>query len=359
MKVLYIGHYKDGTGWGDAAINNILAMDSAGIEVVPRAITYNNGDSEVPERIKQLELKTSRGCDICVQHTLPVNYTYNSDFKNIGFVATESENFKDSGWQKNLNIMDEVWVPSQYSKDSCINSGVTSKVNIVPHSLDVESYKQNTNGNKIQELLNTFNFGFIGEFIERKNIKALVRAFHSEFGQREPVNLLIKTSNTNLESFKKYCDSIKRGLKLRGRYKEEVVICGRLDKKDYISVLSQCHCFVMPSRGEGFCIPALEAMSVGVPSLFTSGIALEEFCTGGSVDSYSEPCFGGVESLGNLYTANSDWKEISVKDLQRKMREAFENRKNTEQIKQQCYEQASEYSHKNIGKKIKEILNDS
>ena len=40
MKVLYIGHYKDGTGWGNAALNNILALNSAGVDVVPRAITY-------------------------------------------------------------------------------------------------------------------------------------------------------------------------------------------------------------------------------------------------------------------------------------------------------------------------------
>ena len=43
-KVLYIGHYKDGTGWGNAALNNILAMDAVGIDVVPRAITYEAQD---------------------------------------------------------------------------------------------------------------------------------------------------------------------------------------------------------------------------------------------------------------------------------------------------------------------------
>jgi len=28
MKVLYIGPYKDGTGWGHAAHENILALDA-------------------------------------------------------------------------------------------------------------------------------------------------------------------------------------------------------------------------------------------------------------------------------------------------------------------------------------------
>ena len=42
MKVLYIGHYKDGTGWGGAAIDNILALDAVGVKVVPRAITFES-----------------------------------------------------------------------------------------------------------------------------------------------------------------------------------------------------------------------------------------------------------------------------------------------------------------------------
>ena len=48
MKVLYISNYMDGTGWGNAAINNILALDSVGVEVVPRAITFESQQSGYP-----------------------------------------------------------------------------------------------------------------------------------------------------------------------------------------------------------------------------------------------------------------------------------------------------------------------
>ena len=46
MKVLYISNYKDGTGWGNAATDYILAMDSVGIDVVCRSISFNG------ERVK-------------------------------------------------------------------------------------------------------------------------------------------------------------------------------------------------------------------------------------------------------------------------------------------------------------------
>ena len=55
MKVLYIGCYRDGTGWAQAAIDYILAMDSAGIDVVPRAIKLNSNNPELPKRILELE----------------------------------------------------------------------------------------------------------------------------------------------------------------------------------------------------------------------------------------------------------------------------------------------------------------
>ena len=55
MKVLYISNYKDGTGWGNAAINNILALDSVGVEVVPRAVTFNTRDNDYPQRLKELD----------------------------------------------------------------------------------------------------------------------------------------------------------------------------------------------------------------------------------------------------------------------------------------------------------------
>ena len=91
--------------------------------------------------------------------------------------------------------MDELWVPSNYVKEACIKSGVTIPIKIAPHCLDVESYIKSADNAKVQELLNTFNFVFVGEFIERKNLKALVRAFHTEFHPKEDVNLLIKTSD--------------------------------------------------------------------------------------------------------------------------------------------------------------------
>lgn len=360
MKVLYIGNYRDGTGWGNACLNNILAMDSVGIDVVPRAISFEESTQDYPDKIKQLESQSNKDCDVCIQHTLPHLYSYNADYKNIAFLDTESSHFKDTGWQDYINIMDELWVPCEQNKQSAKASGVKKPIRVVPHSLNISTYNTIPQGNLVQELYNTFNFIFVGEFVERKNVQALVRAFHMEFEPYEPVNLVIKTSGASLDMVQGFCQHVRKGLKLRQTYKEEVVICGKLQHEDYLSVFNQCHSFVMPSRGEAFCIPALEAMAIGIPVIYTKNTGMDDFCSGEAVWSIDTPCFGSVQSLPTLDTARSDWQEISIRELCAAMRSAY-SKWNSEQAKQEslaAQKAAQDYDHKIIGQKIKELLRD-
>ena len=364
MKVLYIGNYRDGTGWANACAGNILALDAVGVEVVPRAISFEVQDKEYPDRIKELEkryqLRSSNyDCDVVIQHTLPHLYCYNSSYKNIGFFDTESHDFTRTGWHYSANLMDEIWVPSTQNLEAAKRSGVNVPIKIVPHSIEIEQYKD-TDGPKIKELEKVFTFGFVGEFIERKNLKALIQAFHIEFDPNEPVSLFIKTSKAPLETIQQYCKQVRKGLKIRQKYKEEVVLAGIMPKEEYISVLNQIDCFVMPSRGEAFCIPALEAMSLGIPSLYTEGVGMD-FCVGEAISSKLTPCFGAVDTLPDIDTAETLWSEIDVLKLSKAMRKAY-NRYNTieeEEIKNKCLTEAKKFDHESVGQKMKALLSDS
>ena len=85
MKVLFFGHYKEGTGWAQASIDYILAMDSVGIDVACRNINLTGYEHEVPDRILELEKKSTEGCDFCIQHLLPHHLVGSKSFKkNMG-----------------------------------------------------------------------------------------------------------------------------------------------------------------------------------------------------------------------------------------------------------------------------------
>tara|TARA_Y100000356_G_scaffold108495_1_gene94854 strand:+ start:502 stop:744 length:243 start_codon:yes stop_codon:yes gene_type:complete len=63
MKVLYFGHYKEGTGWAQAAIDYILALDSVGVDVVCRNINLTGVEHQVPKknpRIREQVYRRSR-----------------------------------------------------------------------------------------------------------------------------------------------------------------------------------------------------------------------------------------------------------------------------------------------------------
>ena len=234
--------------------------------------------------------------------------------------------------------MDEIWVPSETTKSQTENSGVTTPVKVVPHSLDLTKYKDANRGGKIDELDNNFTFGFVGEFIERKNIKALVQAFHMTFDPMEPVNLFIKTSKATLNEVENYCLNVRNGLKLRKNYKKEIVIVGMMENDDYISVLNQVDCFVMPSKGEAFCIPGLEAMALGIPSIYTMFTGMD-YLVGQPVRSHKTPCFGAMETLAELDTAESTWQEIEVDGLSETMRYMYShlsNQENKKGFSEQC-----------------------
>lgn len=364
MKVLYIGNYRDGTGWANACAGNILALDAVGVNVVPRAISFIVEDQDYSDRIKQLEQKhkdrsSNCECDVVIQHTLPHLYCYDSNYKNIGFFDTESYDFSTTGWQYCANMMDEIWVPSQQNVDAAIRSGIKKPIKIVPHSIDMHT-SRNPTGQKVQEMEQNFTFGFVGEFIERKNIAAFIKAFHMTFDPREPVNMLLKTSGASLEQVQQYCGHVRKGLKIRTNYREEIVLTGMLPKRDYLSVLSQVNCFVMPSRGEAFCIPALEAMTLGIPCLYTEGIGMD-FCVGEAIESRLVPCFGAVETLPDLDTAETLWAEIDILKLSNAMRQTY-NKWNTpeeQKLRETCLWRSSRFGHEQVGKIMKELLSDS
>lgn len=361
MKVLYIGHYKDGTGWGNAALNNILALDTAGVDVVPRAVTYEAEDKIKNPTIEKLEQKDQCDCNIVIQHTLPSNYCYDGRFdKNIGILCAESSNFNQTDWARNCNTMDEIWVPNNATRKICLESGVTVPVKLAKYSLDLERYKPERR-TAVQELKDNFVFGFVGEFIERKNIQALIRAFHMTFDSRDNVKLFIKTSKRSVDQVQEYCGHIKKGLKLPKRFSEEVIICGSVPQVEYVDIISQIDCFVMPSRGESFCIPSLEVLAMGIPSIWTKGIGMDHVI-GLPVSSVDVPCFGAVESLEDIDTSDSTWKEINILELSYGMKKMYDTLivpEIKEDIAIQCRTAAKGYSHKVVGLEMKGLLNDS
>ncbi len=376
MKVLYISNYKDGTGWGNAATDYILAMDSVGIDVVCRSISFNGGKGDVHPRILELEKKSSRHSNICIQHLLPHMLDYNGRFeKNIALYESETSNFKSSRWTEYINTMDEAWVVNQQMENASIESGVDVPIKIIPHTFDTSKYDKEYKPLDIpyMDIENKFVFYFIGEAIRRKNLFALIKAFHLEFDVDEPVDLIIKAHKSGMDDdecgkyIKELCTAVKENLKLYPNidsYKSEFITTGFLDSEKMMRFHKTMDCFVMPSYGEAWCLPAFDAMAMGNTPICTNVGGMSDFLSDGGgilVDGTLEPAFGMTETFQDLHTGREDCVSVDVRKLQKAMRRMYYLSSISDEkyvdLQKQGRTIAEKYCYNTIGNKIKEALN--
>ena len=379
MKVLYIGHYREGTGWGVAATNYILAMDSVGINVVPRAVKLNDIQVQLPPRLLELENEDSTGCDVCIQHVLPHLMDFNPRFKkNIALYATETSNFRSSTWPRRINTMDEAWVINNQMVTASLNSGVTIPIKVIPHASNFEKFAQRHKKINLPIPDGNFIFYSICEFDKRKNLEAFITAFHLEFERNDSVSILIKTNKHGLspdqcaQEVQNLCNRIKTELKLypsSNDYKEDFIITDYLSDIDLERIHQSCHCFVMPSYGEAWCIPAFDAMGFGKTPICTNVGGMTDFIDDGGVlvEGRLEPVKGALDTLSDLFTGKEEWISINVQALRLEMRRMYESYKlgaddpqpdSYFHISSRGLNNAIKYSYENIGKRIEEALND-
>ena len=114
MKILFVSHLRESTGNGQASRDLVLAMDSVGLDVVPRTVKLGTPTPENHSRILELESKSSQNCDVCLQFLLQhqMRYDRTSFKKCIAYFDYEFWQFQTSSWPYLLEQFDEVWVPN-------------------------------------------------------------------------------------------------------------------------------------------------------------------------------------------------------------------------------------------------------
>lgn len=223
-----------------------------------------------------------------------------------------------------LHSAAELWVNSTFARMSFVRSGVPpEKVFVLPLGFDPKVFSPQGEPWPQIALPGEFRFLFVGGTIGRKGADLLLNAYLQEFQKDDPVRLVIKDSGTkHVYRHNNLGDAIRQASADKGlpkiTYVEEDLPPGDLAK-----LIRTCHCGVFPYRGEGFCLPALEAMACGLPVIVTSGGSTDDLviqATGWRVASTPAP----IEQLPGLESHLAQaWLEPDILDLRAKMREAF------------------------------------
>lgn len=359
IKVLHVAHSRENSGVGDAIRHYQKAMIAAGLDVVSRPVLLNNSGFQLEDDLLALEKKSAKNCDVVIQHLLPRYMSYNGNYrKNIGYFVAETECLQNSVWINNLQLMDEVWVPNT----SMLDENLNENIQLIPHACNPDDYLDTET---LPQLEKTFNFYFVGEFSRRKNLAALLKAFHLEF-RNEPVNLVLKINKPGysgqvlFDEFKKFSDKIKEGLRLKPQNCiSEIVITDFLTRQDLIRLHNTCDCFCNTSYGEAWSYPTFDAAAVG-NVVISSNVGgpkdfLKNYDNSILVSVRHEHVFGVEENVvPELYNSSELWSSIDTYRLQLAMRDVYNQRKpKRRDLGQQLI---NLYSYNTIGDLIKKTL---
>lgn len=118
---------------------------------------------------------------------------------------------------------------------------------------------------------------YAGALDARKNVELVLAACETLFVAGSPVTLVLAGQRWfGSRGIERRMEELKaRGLDLRH--------LGYLDASVFYALMSRAGAFVFPSRYEGFGLPPVEAMALGVPTVVSTAGALPEVCGDGAL----------------------------------------------------------------------------
>lgn len=249
----------------------------------------------------------------------------NSGKYKIGYTMLEVNGLPGE-WVRQANKMNEVWVPSEFNKQTFINSGVRVPIHIVPLGVDTAYFNPSIAANRID---GQFTFFSIFEWGERKAPDLLLKAFSDEFNRDEDVVLVCKVNNfdpsVNVQKQVSALQLRKNGGRIR-------IAMNHILKRYELGVLYRsADCFVLPTRGEGWGMPILEAMACGLPAIATNWSSQVDFMTkDNSLPLEVEKLVPAIAKCP--YYRGFEWAEPSYEHLRTLMRWVYENQESAKKI---------------------------
>ncbi|EGG32426.1 glycosyltransferase, group 2 family protein [Paenibacillus sp. HGF5] len=254
-------------------------------------------------------------------------------------------------WVKQANSMDEIWVPSEFNRETFYNSGVRTPINIIPLGVDPNYFNPQIVGHKPTE---KYVFLSVFEWGERKAPELLFKAFTNEFSKNDDVILICKIFNNDgsinvKEEIRKMNLDIDR---------PSIMIIYNEDIPGYQmgSLYRSSDCFVLPTRGEGWGMPVLEAMACGLPVISTNWSAQTEFFN--SEVGYPIEVKRHIAAEAKCpYYEGYNWADPDLEHLQYLMRYVYEHREESSQKGMMASEQVlKNWTWANAAQKIKERI---
>jgi glycosyltransferase involved in cell wall biosynthesis/tetratricopeptide (TPR) repeat protein len=195
--------------------------------------------------------------------------------EQLGYVGltTFETHTMPTHWVAPANEMDEIWVPSSFSIDAFVRAGVArEKLKAIGFAIDPDLYDPSTAEPAEIPDRRAFVFYSVFQWHGRKGWRILIEAFARAFAANADVMLVLKTmpgANGSLP-VDAQIDTFLGEIGLdRARVAPIHVIDHAIGEDELRRLYFAADAFVLPTRGEGWGIPYMEAMACGLPTIGT------------------------------------------------------------------------------------------
>jgi glycosyltransferase involved in cell wall biosynthesis len=310
---------SEGYGLGGCTI--IRALDMAG--VIPHLDRSNSPFRDVVSKkypavaaaIDREQPVTRWG----IGHTWPPDFGVVNTAHRIGWSMWEATTLPRS-WLPHLSLIDRLIVPTK-GQVEVFRPDFKGPIDVIPYGIEFENWTAIDRPER-----DTFTFVLWGRLSARKCPIELVECFWKAFGgDRDPnhvkdVRLILKTRQGDLGTGQ---------IRYRINDPRITVIDAEWDVSQMVQLAHDADCGVFLSHGEGFGLPAVQAMATGLPVILSDHSGQSEFAN----SRYNYPV--GLDphtpyTLSPLGKGtggeNLDWWEPDYQQAVETMRHVYHNR---------------------------------
>jgi glycosyltransferase involved in cell wall biosynthesis len=272
--------------------------------------------------------------DCWIHHDYSVNFADlvpPSDGKWIAVRPWDFGPFPPAWARKIRDECDQLWVASRWSKRMAIEGGIpTRRVRVIPWGIDEAIFAPEGARYPLPTDKRCI-FVFVGAPIYRKGTDLLLKAYARAFSASDDVCLVVKCHRQDLFYGGLHVADEIRALQSDPTSPSIVVIDDFLDEPGLAALYRACTVGVFPYRAEGFCLPILEAMACGVPSIVPAFGACLDYCRADA--SFLVPATRIALPLSKSFQFNTlgfeevveavDFCEVSVDRLAQELRTVY------------------------------------
>ena len=327
----------DPSGYADEARNFLLGLDAIGLPVRANPLQWSPRvaelDADDARRLRSLLGAPPAPDYVHVQHVFPTSFQPDpAAAANVGRTMFETDRIP-AAWVERCNAMDQVWVPSEFNLATFAASGVhPSRLRKLPGAIDARQFRVERRPLPLDDQAHGFKFLCVFDWSLRKGWDVLLRAYLEEFAPDEDVCLVLKTYSSygasDAELLNRLRAAVTEIVGSERRVPRISLLGGTLSHEQLLRLYHAVDAYVMPSRGEGWGRPYMEAMATGLPTIGTDWSGHTEFMHTDNAylldyQLVEVPPQAAAEA-GHF--AGHRWAEPSLPHLRSLLREVFSNR---------------------------------